>query len=191
MKILLKGLNIFHKRPKNIKRKMFATILNYAYLLNYRTQEIFIKSIILLLMLATPGLASSQSIPMMQIIDIVHAIKESLLNKDLDCHESVKNLSFKASLLEWDALNNLEISINIDQQPVIEFHRVAIQESIAKHLDTTITITTNSDFTIVEEINGAQYEIVDILSKNIGTIINPIFKKTSIKGKLHQQIVCK
>lgn len=142
-------------------------------------------------MLVTSSFGYSQSIPMGQLSNIMQAIKDSLLIKDLDCHEVVNNLNFKASTLEWSALNGLAISINEKQQPAIEIHRIAFKESDAKFLDTTIKITTNSDHTIVEEISGSQYEIVTIAKQNIGTIINPIYKNISIKGKLYQQIECK
>ena len=89
------------------------------------------------------------------------------------------------------------MKINENEQPVIVLHEDAFMDTVndVKHFDTTIEVTTNSDFTLVEQIEGVQYHDSTTTStrKNVGTIINPKYETvtTTSKGKLYQKVECK
>ena len=154
--------------------------------------EIFMKTIILLSMLVTSSFAYSEVVPSDRLSDVIQAIKDSFITKDLDCTETVSGRNTKASTLNWDAVSGAELTINENQQPVIVLHRDASQQdSEYEYYDTTIKVTTNSDYTVVEEIQATQNESPKIIRKNVGTIINPIYKDIQVKGKLYQKVECK
>jgi hypothetical protein len=150
------------------------------------------KTIILLSLFSFSSFAHSEVVAADKFHDVVQAIKDSLSTKDLACNESVQNVNFKASTIDWDFLPRAEMKINENQQPVIIFHRDGTY-------DTTVEVTTNSDFTVVEEIKVIQnvkpVTNTTTTRKNVGTILNPKYEtkteSVTIKGYLHSKTECK
>jgi hypothetical protein len=120
--------------------------------------------------------------------DIIQAITDSLIVKDLNCVDSVSGEKFKASTLNWDGFSGfgLELKTNEHEIPVI----------VLKITDTmTIELTSNSDLKVVEQIEAIRYNRSTTTStrKNVGTIINPKYETVIVntKGTLAEQIICK
>lgn len=145
------------------------------------------QTIIILSMLGISSFAHSEVVPANKLNDVIQAIKDSISAKDLNCVDSVSGTSLKASKLNWDAVSSAELKINENQQPVIVLHN----EADAGHYDTTVEVTTNEDYTIVEEITGIQYKDSTIVRKNVGTIVNPKYENIRVAGQILQKIECK
>ncbi len=141
------------------------------------------KFALLLSILCFSSVSFSQELT--KIDEVIGAIKDSLANKDLECHDSISGRIFKASALNFDAITILKstISINESQQPVITFSSENSLQSII------VEISTNSDQTIVEKIKIANNDI-ETKRKNVGTITNPRYEQV-ISKKLTESVECK
>lgn len=139
------------------------------------------KIILLLSLISFSSLSFSSENP--SIANIAQAIMVSLESRDLSCSwESDNARTFRASSLNFTFLveNKYTLTINEAEQPVITFLKLENNE------ESLVTITTNSDLTVVEGIKS----VTSTLTKtqiNVGTITNPRFEEKivkTIKGSL-------
>ena len=107
-------------------------------------------------------------------LEVMKAIVKSFEKKDLTCYDSITMVKFKTSTMTAFTTvfpNYLDVTTVTlkETQPVIQF--------VMKYEDTRIKaeVTTNEDFTRVERINFVNNRI-RIITTNMGTIVNPIFK---------------
>lgn len=115
--------------------------------------------------------------------EVIQAIKDSLSVKNLNCLDSVTGQSFRASESQWDNIAAAQMTINQDQQPVLTF------KSTEPKSEMIVTVTTNSDLTIVEEIKAVVSSFTKT-TKNVGTIVKPQYKEIITKNVL-SNIKCK
>ena len=121
------------------------------------------------------GFSYSQVLEPERSLEVMKAIVKSFETKDLTCYDSVTTLKFKTSTMTAfttlfpNYLDVTTVTLKAPQQPVIQI--------VMKYQDVRIKadVTTSSDFNHVERIHFVNNK-VQILTTNVGTIINPIFK---------------
>lgn len=144
------------------------------------------KSLLTLALFILSQISFAQTLPEEQSTQVLRAVRESLLVKNLHCAHLVGGygrMPFMASTINWSYFNGAKMAVNENEQPAI------VMMNRDRYFEYTALITTDSSFKDVQAIKLLRHEI-HLVVRNTGTIIHPNYQEIE-ERKLVEDVECK